>query len=57
MLKKLQETKGEVDYGTLGDYLRREVLRKSFGVNGKLQTPTVASSKNLTATWRSMTFK
>ena len=57
LLKKLQETKGEVDYGTLGDYLRREVLRKSFGVNGKLQTPTVASSKNLTATWRSMTFK
>jgi len=57
LLKKLQETKGEVDYGTLGDYLRREVLRKSFSVNGKLQTPTATPSRNLTATWRSMTFK
>ena len=54
LLKKLKETKGNVNYGTLGDYIKQQVSRKSIIVNNKSQIPTCASSmKN----WRSLSFK
>jgi len=56
LLKKLKETKGEVDYGTLGDYIKKEVSRKSIVVNMKPQTPTVAPSRKMAAAWRNLSF-
>lgn len=56
LLKKLKETKGNVDYGTLGDYIKREVSRKSIVINNKPQTPTVAPSREMVLTWRNLAF-
>lgn len=52
LLKKLKETKGNVDYGTLSDYIRKEVGRKSIVVNKKPQTPTVTFSPKMRSGWR-----
>lgn len=57
LLKKLKETKGNVNYGTLGDYIRKEVSRKSVVVNNKPQTPTVSYAPQMGNTWSSMTLK
>ena len=51
LLKKLQETKGEVNLGELADYITSEVKKHSIVVNGKLQTPSVTHSSNA-ADWR-----
>lgn len=52
LLKKLQESKGNVSLGELSDYISSNVKRTSFDINGKLQTPTVIPSPKLQATWR-----
>lgn len=57
LLKKLKETKGSVNYGTLGDYIRKEVSRRAVVVNNKPQTPTVSFSSKMNDSWRSITFK
>lgn len=57
LLKKLKETKGDVDYGTLSDYIQKEVSRRSVVVNNKPQTPTVSFSPQVGMKWRSMTLK
>ena len=57
LLKKLQETKGEVTLGELSDYLLEEVGRESFVKNGKLQTPTANVSSSLNGIWRNMKLK
>lgn len=57
LLKKLKETQGNVSLGTLGDYIRKEVVRKSAVVNNKVQTPVVSCSEKLDETWRSITLK
>ena len=54
LLKKLQETKGNITYGDLGDYLTNEVKRQSFVENGKQQTPSVMPSASLSSSWRNM---
>ena len=54
LLKKLKETKGNVKYGELGNYIQREVSRKSIVVNGKPQTPTANSA---ISGWESLTLK
>ena len=54
LLKKLQETKGYITYGDLGDYLTNEVKRQSFVENGKQQTPSVMPSASLSSSWRNM---
>lgn len=43
LLKKLQDTKGDVTYQELGDYVKQEVYRRS-SVKGKAQTPTISAS-------------
>lgn len=48
LLKKLQETKGNVTFGQLADYVTSEVKKQSIVVNGKLQTPTVSPSVSAT---------
>lgn len=57
LLKKLKETKGNVTYGELTNYITEQVSRKSIVSNGKSQTPTVTPSQNVAATWKTMKLK
>ena len=57
LLKKLQETKGDVTLGELSEYLTDEVGRQSFIKNNKIQTPSVNVSTPLKDSWRKMTLK
>lgn len=57
LLKKLKETKGNVNYGTLGDYIRKEVSRKSVVVNSKPQTPSISYSPQMSESWKGLTLK
>ena len=41
LLKKLQETQGDVTYEELGRYITEQVSRQSIVENGKSQTPTI----------------
>lgn len=52
LLNKLQESKGKITLGELGDYLQKEVSRQSFLENNKTQTPTVSASPSLGASWK-----
>lgn len=51
LLKKLQETKGNVSYKELADYIRDEVVKESIVGKSKEQTPTVISSASNSTTW------
>ena len=57
ILKKLQDSKGNVSLGELGDYLTKEVKRESFEKNNKIQTPVVNASAALADSWRTMKLK
>lgn len=52
LLKKLQETKGNVTLGELGDYLKSEVKRQSFLKNNKVQTPMISVATALQNQWK-----
>jgi len=54
LLKKLQETKGNVTLGELGSYITTNVKQQSIIVNRKSQTPTVTPSQTLSDRWRGM---
>ena len=56
LLKKLQETEGNVTLQELGEYIIDNVRKKS-AVNGKLQTPCVTPSASLDASWREWKLK
>jgi hypothetical protein len=54
LLKKLQESSGNVTIGELSDYVIENVRKTSvLENNGKLQTPTVRSSYAVGEWWRS----
>ena len=57
LLKKLQETKGDVTYEELGTYLKKQVSRHAIVVNNKPQTPSMSSSAVLTGKLKSMKLK
>ncbi|MBR4836843.1 MAG: caspase family protein [Bacteroidales bacterium] len=57
LLKKLQETKGDVSYGDLDKYIKDNVKRESFLTNEKVQTPTTNVSENAVDSWREMNLK
>jgi hypothetical protein len=57
LLKKLQETKGDVTLGELGDYIRTNVRQQSIVINNKSQTPTVTPSATLGDKWKEMKLK
>lgn len=57
LLKKLQETKGDVTLGELADYITEQVKRQSVVSNGKLQTPTVSVSSTMLPSWRKYKIK
>ena len=54
LLKKLQESKGDVTLGDLADYLSKNVRQKSIVINGKKQTPTISPSDDISQTWQDM---
>lgn len=54
LLKKLQETSGDVTFGELGDYISTNVMRQSIIVNRKSQTPTVIPALSFTESWKTM---
>ena len=56
IMKKLQDTKGEVSYGELYDYVKKNVLRKSIVAKGKKQTPCVTVSPKMLNTWKNIKF-
>jgi uncharacterized caspase-like protein len=55
LLKKLQESKGEVTLGELGNYIATRVRQQAV-MNSKSQTPTVSPSPSL-ANWQSLKLK
>lgn len=57
LLKKLQETKGDVTLHELGEYITTNVSQQSILLNGKPQTPCVTPSASLDASWREWKLK
>lgn len=57
LLKKLQETKGEVTLGEICDYVTSEVRKHSIVINGKMQTPSVIPSLIIGDSWRNWKLK
>ncbi|MGM9929372.1 MAG: caspase family protein [Bacillus sp. (in: firmicutes)] len=54
LMKKLQETKGDVTFGALYDYIKKEVMRKSIVSKGKKQTPSVTYSSKMQNNWKNL---
>jgi tetratricopeptide (TPR) repeat protein len=52
LLKKLQETKGDVTYGELYHYLKTNVNQQSVVVNQKSQTPQVNTGIEIQNSWQ-----
>lgn len=57
LLKKIKETKGEVSYNDLANYINKHVKKESFYINEKPQTPVVATSPAISDTWKTMKLK
>jgi uncharacterized caspase-like protein len=57
LLKKLQETKGDVTLQELGNYITTNVRQQSIVKNGKSQTPCVTPSASLDESWRNWKLK
>ncbi len=55
LLKHLQQSKGAISLGELGDALLRDVDNKAYDKKNKHQTPTVNASPTLGDSWRSRT--
>lgn len=54
LLKKLQESGGDVTLGELSDYVRSEVRKQSIVSNSKMQTPTVTASPAMNNSWQTL---
>lgn len=57
LLKKLQESKGDVSLGELSEYVVRQVKRHSVVINNKKQTPTVIPSSAMMEKWKEYPLK
>lgn len=57
LLKKLQESKGDVTLGELSDYIVSKVKKTSIVENGKIQTPCVSASGALGESWKNIKLK
>lgn len=53
LLKTLQESGGDITYGSLADHIRKNVSVESLKVNQKEQDPTVAVSPEIKEVWAS----
>ena len=54
LMKKLQDTKGDVTFGQLYDYVKKEVMRRSIVAKGKKQTPSVTCSSKMEENWKNL---
>ncbi len=54
LLEKLKETKGNVDLGTLGEYVTSKVALQSRLKNNKDQTPTVMPGAGMDGNWKKL---
>lgn len=54
LLRKIQETGGDITWGELADHVRETVKNRSIDLNGKLQTPTVSVSQSIRDTWKNI---
>ena len=55
LLKKLQESKGEVTYGEIEKYLKEIISLESLKINNKAQDPKVnvsSDAQNIWSTWK-----
>ena len=57
LLKKLQDTKGDVTLQELGEYIVKQVSQQSILLNGKSQTPCVTPSSAVGGEWREWKLK
>jgi hypothetical protein len=57
LLKKLQETSGQVTYGQLDEYLKSSVGQESLRKNGKPQNPEVQISPTVENIWQEWKFR
>lgn len=57
LLKKLQETKGDVALKDLGEYITKQVSQQSLIINDRRQTPTVTPSAAVGAEWQNWKLK
>jgi hypothetical protein len=57
LLKKLQDTKGNVDYQTLSGYITENVKQQSIVVNQKSQTPQVNTGSQVQNIWQTFKLK
>ena len=57
LLKKLQETNGDVSLSELADYLNKQVAVKSVMINDKEQNPQVNISSDVENVWKDWTIK
>jgi len=53
LLKKFQESKGDVTLGELAEFIVDKVTRESVVINNKQQTPSVVPSRELSTDWKS----
>jgi len=56
LLKKLQETKGNIGYGNLAEYISQTVSLESLKINQKEQDPQIQVSFNVENTWKAWNF-
>ena len=56
LLKKLQETKGEVSIGDLSQYVTDQVRTRTI-LNGKLQSPIITPSPMINTDWEEWKLK
>jgi len=57
LLKKLQETKGDVNFGDLTNYVISNVKQQSIVINQKSQTPQINVSASLEGKWQQLKLK
>ena len=57
LLKKLQETEGNVSYEDLAKYIKDNVKKEAFLINEKPQTPIIATSESSSDIWKKMSLK
>lgn len=57
LLKKLQESEGNVSYEELFNYIEENVKMTSFQTNRKLQTPTITTAPEYQRVWKNTRLK
>lgn len=57
LLKELKESKGNISYKELSDYLKIEVARKSILINSKPQNPQTNISPSISVDWNDWNLK